>query len=89
MPRAGGPLDYGLRAGGPWVGFLMGWSMFLECLFGGVATALAGGKYIAFLISPDDEPNKYVAVAVGLDHRGRVLSCFRPAEEGAGPPWYG
>ncbi len=66
MPRAGGPLDYGLRAGGPWLGFLMGWSMFLECLFGGVATALAGGKYVAFLLSPDSEPNRYVAVAVGL-----------------------
>jgi ethanolamine permease len=66
MPRAGGPLDYGLRAGGPWVGFLMGWSMFLECLFGGVATALAGGKYVAFLLSPAGGPNKYVAVAVGL-----------------------
>ena len=24
MPRAGGPLDYGCRAGGPWLGFLMG-----------------------------------------------------------------
>lgn len=66
MPRAGGPLDYGLRAGGPWVGFLMGWSMFLECLFGGVATALAGGKYVAFLLSPSGEPNRVVAVAVGL-----------------------
>src|SRR5438132_13443803 len=30
MPRAGGPLDYGRRAGGRWLGFLMGWSMFLE-----------------------------------------------------------
>jgi len=66
MPRAGGPLDYGRRAGGPWLGFLMGWSMFLECLFGGVATALAGGKYVAFLIDPDHPPDKYIAVAVGL-----------------------
>ncbi len=65
MPRAGGPLDYGRRAGGPWLGFLMGWSMFLECLFGGVATALAGGKYVAFLLNPS-APDKYVAVAVGL-----------------------
>src|SRR4051812_42789950 len=65
MPSAGGPLDYGRRAGGPWLGFLMGWSMFLECLFGGVATALAGGKYVAFLLNPT-APNKYVAVAVGL-----------------------
>lgn len=65
MPRAGGPLDYGRRAGGPWLGFLMGWSMFLECLFGGVATALAGGKYVAFLLAPD-APDRHVAVAVGL-----------------------
>ncbi|MBM3980887.1 MAG: amino acid permease [Planctomycetes bacterium] len=65
MPRAGGPLDYGRCAGGPWLGFLMGWSMFLECLFGGVATALAGGKYVAFLLNPS-APDKYVAVAVGL-----------------------
>src|SRR5262245_31310632 len=65
MPRAGGPLDYGRRAGGSWLGFLMGWSMFLECLFGGVATALAGGKYVAFLINPT-APDKFVAVAVGL-----------------------
>src|SRR3954471_16588310 len=65
MPRAGGPLDYGLRACGPWVGFLRGWSMFLECLFGGVATALAGGKYVAFLLNPA-APDKFVAVAVGL-----------------------
>ena len=66
MPRAGGPLDYGLRAGGPWLGFLMGWSMFLECLFGGVATALAAGKYVAFLLSGGGEPDRLVAVAVGL-----------------------
>lgn len=65
MPRAGGPLDYGRRAGGPWLGFLMGWSMFLECLFGGVATTLAGGKYVAFLLNPA-APDKYVAVAIGL-----------------------
>ncbi len=65
MPRAGGPLDYGRRAGGRWLGFLMGWSMFLECLFGGVATALAAGKYVAFLLAPD-APDPGVAVAVGL-----------------------
>lgn len=65
MPRAGGPLDYGRRAGGPWLGFFMGWSMFLECLFGGVATALASGKYVAFLLDPD-APDPHVAVAVGL-----------------------
>src|SRR5216117_1280966 len=31
MPFAGGPLAYGRRVGGPWLGFVMGWSMFLEC----------------------------------------------------------
>jgi ethanolamine permease len=65
MPSAGGPLDYGTRAGGRWLGFLMGWSMFLECLFGGVATSLAAGGYVAFLIDPS-APSKGVAVAAGL-----------------------
>jgi len=65
MPRAGGPLDHGRRAGGPWLGFLMGWSMYLECLFAGVATALAAGKYVAFLAAPA-APDRHLAVAVGL-----------------------
>lgn len=65
MPRAGGPLDYGLRAGGRWLGFVMGWSLFLACLFGGVATALAGGKYVAFLFAPA-APDPHLAVAAGL-----------------------
>lgn len=65
MPRAGGPLDYGLRAGGRGLGFFMGWSLFLECLFGGVATALAAGKYVAFLLDPAN-PDPHVAVAAGL-----------------------
>src|SRR5271154_6572446 len=54
MPFAGGPLAYGRRAFGPTFGFVMGWSMFLECQFATIATALATGGYIAFLISPDD-----------------------------------
>ncbi len=65
MPRAGGPLDHGRRAAGPWLGFLMGWSMYLECLFAGVATALAAGKYVAFLVDPS-APDRHLAVAVGL-----------------------
>lgn len=65
MPRAGGPLDYGRRAGGPWLGFLMGWSMYLECLFAGVATALAAGKSVAFLVNPA-APDRHLAVVVGL-----------------------
>src|SRR2546430_12169083 len=50
MPFAGGPLAFGRRAVGKWFGFLMGWSMFLECLFATIGTGLAAGGYIAFLI---------------------------------------
>jgi len=53
MPFAGGPLAYGRRAVGRWFGFLMGWSMFLECLFATIGTALATGGYVAFLLNPD------------------------------------
>src|SRR5919199_6101206 len=51
MPFAGGPLAYGRRAVGPWLGFVMGWSMFLECLFATVGTALATGGYVYFILS--------------------------------------
>jgi ethanolamine permease len=53
MPFAGGPLGYGRRTSGPLMGFVMGWSMFLECQFATIATALATGGYIAFLLNPD------------------------------------
>ena len=72
MPRAGGPLDYGRRAGGPWLGFLMGWSMLLECLFGTIATALATAWYVAFLLNPD-QPDPTVVVWAGL---GTVVLFF-------------
>src|SRR5215831_12874495 len=49
MPFAGGPLAYGRRAATPIIGFVMGWSMFLECLFAAISTALGVGGYIAFL----------------------------------------
>lgn len=65
MPSAGGPLEHGLRTGGPWLGFLMGWSMLLECFFGGIATALAGGGYVAFLLEPE-HPDGTVTVTAGL-----------------------
>jgi ethanolamine permease len=65
MPYAGGPLAYGRRVGGPWLGFVMGWSMFLECQFATIATALATGGYIAFLIAPDD-PSPRVQTAAAL-----------------------
>lgn len=65
MPRAGGPLDYGQRAGGPWLGFLMAWSMLLECLFGTIATALSTAWYVAFLLNPE-QPDPNVVVWAGL-----------------------
>ena len=65
MPFAGGPLGYGRRTAGPLLGFVMGWSMFLECLFAAIATAIATGGYIAYLIH-QDHPSPAVRVAVGL-----------------------
>lgn len=65
MPFAGGPLAYGRRTSGPLLGFVMGWSMLLECQFATIATALATGGYIAFLVNPDN-PDPAVRVAVGL-----------------------
>jgi ethanolamine permease len=50
MPFAGGPLAYGRRAIGPGFGFLMGWSMFLECLFATIGTAIATGGYFYFIL---------------------------------------
>lgn len=61
MPFAGGPLAYGRRAAGPALGFAMGWSMYLECQFATIGTALATGGYIAFLFNPAD-PSNTVAV---------------------------
>ena len=51
MPFAGGPLAYGRRAVGPAFGFIMGWSMFLECLFATIGTAIATGGYIYFVLT--------------------------------------
>lgn len=65
MPFAGGPLAYGRRAVNPWLGFVMGWSMFLECQFATIATALATGSYIAFLFNPED-PNPTFSVVAAL-----------------------
>jgi ethanolamine permease len=53
MPFAGGPMAYGRRALGKELGFLMGWSMFLEMLFAAIGTALATGGYVAFLLNPE------------------------------------
>src|SRR5258708_38395259 len=65
LPFAGGPLAYGRRTSGPSLGFLMGWSMVLECQFAAIATVLAIGGYIAFLIDPD-QPNDKIKMAAGL-----------------------
>jgi ethanolamine permease len=65
MPFAGGPLAFGRRAVGKWFGFLMGWSMFLECLFATIGTGLAAGGYIAFLLNPD-HPNSNVTTACAI-----------------------
>jgi ethanolamine permease len=65
MPFAGGPLAYGRRAANPLLGFVMGWSMFLECLFAAIGTALAAGGYIAFLLNPE-APSPVVQVIAGL-----------------------
>src|SRR5438445_11674394 len=65
MPFAGGPLAYGRPAFGPLLGFVMGWSMYLECQFATIATALATGGYVAFLINPE-KPDDVVAAWAAL-----------------------
>lgn len=72
MPFAGGPLAYGRRAVDPSLGFVMGWSMYLECQFATVATALATGGYIAFLINPED-PSPTITVWAALATVGIFL----------------
>jgi ethanolamine permease len=66
MPFAGGPLAFGRRAVGKWFGFLMGWSMFLECLFATIGTGLAAGGYVAFLINPEHPDRKVTTVCAIL-----------------------
>lgn len=65
MPFAGGPLDYGRRASDSSLGFVMGWSMYLECQFATIATALATGGYVAFLFDPD-KPSPAVTTVAAL-----------------------
>src|SRR5882724_13451246 len=65
LPFAGGPLAYGRRAADPSLGFVMGWSMLLECQFAAVATALASGGYIAYLVNPE-KPDPNVTVWAAL-----------------------
>src|SRR5690349_7180397 len=67
MPFAGGPLAYGRRAADPSLGFVMGWSMFLESQFATITTALATGGYIAFMLAPEGkDPDPMVAVVSAL-----------------------
>ncbi len=67
MPFAGGPLAYGRRAADPSLGFVMGWSMFLESQFATITTALATGSYIAFMLAPEgQEPDAMVGVVAAL-----------------------
>src|SRR5947209_786415 len=68
MPFAGGPLAYGRRAVGPGVGFIMGWSMFLESLFAAIGTAIATGGYIYFVLSllSDAVPKPLVTTLAAL-----------------------
>ncbi len=68
MPFAGGPLAYGRRAVGPWLGFVMGWSMFLESLFAAIGTAIATGGYIYFILSltADGVPRMLTTTAAAL-----------------------
>jgi ethanolamine permease len=65
MPFAGGPLAYGRRTADPSLGFVMGWSMYLENQFATITTALATGGYIAFFINPD-KPDPAVSVFAAL-----------------------
>src|SRR5437764_3424009 len=65
MPFAGGPLAYGRRAGNPLLGFVMGWSMYLECQFAAIGTAMATGGYVAFLFNRES-PSPEIEVAASL-----------------------
>ena len=68
MPFAGGPLAYGRRAVGPGLGFVMGWSMFLEALFATIGTAIATGGYIYYVLSliTKDLDEKLITTVAGL-----------------------
>src|SRR5882672_9632537 len=72
MPFAGGPLAYGRRAGNPLLGFVMGWSMFLECQFAAIGTAMATGGYVAFLFNRES-PDPAIELTASL---GTVILFF-------------
>jgi ethanolamine permease len=88
MPFAGGPLAYGRRAVDPSLGFVMGWSMYLECQFATIATALATGGYIAFLLNPDHpDPHVQVWAALGTVAVFLVLHIWGVKEQSAAMVW--
>ena len=65
MPDAGGPLAFGEKAGGRPLGFLMAWSMLLECLFGMIATSMATGWYLAQWWNPSAPQNETAVILIG------------------------
>lgn len=80
MPFAGGPLAYGRRASGPGLGFIMGWSMFLESLFAMIGTAIASGGAVFFLIDLiAPEIPKSLAIGAGLVDSSATASELRGA----------
>jgi ethanolamine permease len=88
MPFSGGPLAYGRRAGGPALGFLMGWSMFLEMLFATIGTGLAVGGNISFILNPDHpSPVIKTACAIGVLLLFLLLQCWGVKEQAAIMVW--
>lgn len=65
IPLSGGPYAYGRRAAGKFLGFIMGWSFFLECLFATIGTALATGAYVAFLFNRE-HPSLFWTTVFGV-----------------------
>src|SRR4026208_2414182 len=65
MPFAGGPLAYGRPALDGSLGFVMGWAMPAGGQFAAIASALATGGYIAFLLDPAN-PSSTVQVWTAL-----------------------
>src|SRR5262245_3144175 len=68
LPFAGGPLAYGRRAVGPGLGFLMGWSMFLEALFATICIDIGIGGVFYYVLSlfVDGLDEKTITTVTGL-----------------------
>ncbi|MBI4553396.1 MAG: amino acid permease [Candidatus Latescibacteria bacterium] len=88
LPFSGGPLAYGRRAVGPWFGFLMGWSMFLESLFATIGTGLAAGSFLAFLVnSQQQDPLHVTFFAVIVTVIFFALQCVGVREQATLALW--